>query len=174
MLLFSRRPWLEVCGGELWPARNFGGRRRKWSRKSERDLLSWKKGNRQRAVASHPAVPGVDFRKQVFVLSIFLKDFHLSCSLIFLFVACCVCDPYVRIPSLAVKVVMWTVEHSADAWSCLCCENVFFNYQSSLVNEALLLCYSVHNCVFMKSWWSKHSLHLKMESCLVLNWDMFQ
>ena len=76
-----------MCGGELWPARNFRGRGCKWSRKSERDLLSCKKGNRQRAVASHPAVPGVDFRKQAFVLSVFLKDFHLSCSLNF-FIRC--------------------------------------------------------------------------------------
>ena len=33
------------------------------------------KGNHQRAVASHPAVPGVDFRKQAFVLSVFLNIF---------------------------------------------------------------------------------------------------
>ena len=104
-----------MCGGELRPARNFQGRRCKWSQKSERDLLSCKKGNRQIVVASHPMVPGVDFRKQAsapqlvisFVLSVFVfKDFHLSCSLIFLFVACCVRDPYVRIPSSAVKVVV--------------------------------------------------------------------
>ena len=43
----------------------------KWSRKSERVVLSCKKGNRQRAVASHAAVPGVEFRKQGFVLSFF-------------------------------------------------------------------------------------------------------
>ena len=35
--------------------------------------LSCKKGNRQGPVGSHPAIPGVDFQKQAFVLSVFLR-----------------------------------------------------------------------------------------------------
>jgi hypothetical protein len=67
--------------------------------------LSCKKGNRQRAVGSHPAVPGVDLRKQAFVGSVFLRFSLILFIEMFLFVACCLRDPCVRIPSLAVKVV---------------------------------------------------------------------
>ena len=111
--------------------------------------LSCKKGNRQRAVASHPAVPGVDFRKQAFVLSVFFKIFTYLVHWSFLFVACCVRDPYVRIPSLAVKVVVWTVEHSADAWSCLCCENYFSVY--NLPWSGRHCCYVIR-CTTVCSW----------------------